>query len=215
MAAVFAEKGGVAAAAEEMMVLLECFYVLLTSPKRAGRIIMEQHTLAQAAMIVVVASLLSTLGGLSAQFLTGVSGILLALVYGLGAVFLWGLMAAVCHLFASLLGGTGEVRQFLKVLGFVDFLDVLLLPLYFLAALVDSAALFAGASLGIWLWKCALYVMAVQTVYAVSAGKALLILVLPFLVILAMLLLGGILGVSIVLDSFGGVLPGGWLPAQL
>lgn len=201
---------------EKVDSLLECLYALLTSPKQAMRAIMQQRSLLQAAAVVSLATVLSTMGGIAAPFFAAEAQWIIALVYVAGELFLWGLMAAVCHLLAVLLGGEGDVRQFMKVLGFVAFLDVLLAPLYFLAAVTDSAALFAGASLGIALWKYVLYVLAVQVAYNVSASKAVLILLLPFLALA--LLLAGIIVLAIAAGAsgpFDGVLPGDWRPAQL
>ena len=167
--------------------LYEMLYKLLTHPKAGLACIMEHANLRQAAVIVLVASLL----GISSNMNLSVGntfggGILLA--GGLAGVLSWLLATAVLHVSATLLGGKGDVRKLLLLLGFTSFVEIVLLPGYFMASLLASAAadlLVLGIS---FIWLLFLYLWSLQLVYGLPLARGLLTLFLSLLSVLCLLL---------------------------
>ena len=89
---------------------------------------------------------------------------------------------------ATLLGGKGDVRKLLLLLGFTSFVEIVLLPGYFMASLLASAAadlLVLGIS---FIWLLFLYLWSLQLVYGLPLARGLLTLFLSLLSVLCLLL---------------------------
>ena len=163
--------------------LYEMLYKLLTHPKAGLACIMEHANLRQAAVIVLVASLL----GISSNMNLSVGntfggGILLA------GVLSWVLVAAVFHVSATLLGGEGDVRKLLILLGFTSFVEIVLLPVYLVAALLASAAADLLVLLLSFVWLVVLYLWSLQLVYHLQLARAILVLCFPVVAAVCLLL---------------------------
>ncbi len=167
--------------------LYEMLYKLLTHPKAGLACIMEHANLRQAAVIVLVASLL----GISSNMNLSVGntfggGILLAGV--LAGVLSWLLVAAVFYVSATLLGGEGDVRKLLILLGFTSFVEIVLLPVYLVAALLASAAADLLVLLLSFVWLVVLYLWSLQLVYHLQLARAILVLCFPVVAAVCLLL---------------------------
>ena len=167
--------------------LYELLYKLLMNPKAGLACIMEQASLRQAAGIVLAASLLgiSSNVNLSAGNSFG-GGMLLA--GGLAGMRSWLLGAAVLHVSATLLGGAGDVRKLLILLGFISFVEIVLLPVYLVAALLASAAAELLVLLLSFVWLVVLYLWSLQLVYHLPTARAILALCFPLVATICLLL---------------------------
>ena len=167
--------------------LYELLYKLLTHPKAGLAAIMEHANLRQAAGIVLAASLLgiSSNMNLSAGNTFG-GGILLA--GGLSGVLSWLLVSAVLHVSATLVGGEGDVRKLLILLGFISFIEIALLPLYFMASLLASVAADLLVLLLSFIWLVVLYLWSLQLVYHLPTARSILALCFPLAAAICLLL---------------------------
>lgn len=177
--------------------ILETIYDLMLKPRLGFRDITETRSLKQGLLIIVFSTIITTLGMWSGSDFQ--SKIFLIIIQLFGSLFMWVISAAVFHLIAELLGGSGTVKQLLKATAFIAFLQILLVPVYLLAAFLPSngAAIIGIATFLISIWSIVLDVLAIQSVYNVSGAKATLIFLLPLLVFI-----GGIMLLFIVAGSF-------------
>lgn len=167
--------------------LLEVLYDLLLNPRRAFAEIAAATSLKQAALVVACSSLLAALSVLGGAF-NGSEKLLLVILQLFNSIFTWIFSVAIWQLFAELLGGTGAGKQLLKSIGFISFLQILIVPVYLVAVLVPDAGavLVAIAAVLVFVWSMALEIMAISAVHDISAAKAALVFFLPFLLFLAL-----------------------------
>ncbi len=182
--------------------LLETMYDLLLKPKKAMPEIMQAKSLKQSLLVVLFCTILTTWGGLTAGLFSGTSQIIIVFFDLIGSLFVWGATTAVWHLFAELIGGNGQIKQLLKLLGFIYFIDVLLMPIYLVAAVTSSAGLVVVATILVWIWKGVLSIFALKAVYDISSAKATLVFFLPFLIFLGVFLCSMLLAGSFMMTMF-------------
>ena len=181
--------------------LLDSAVGVLISPRKTLRSLAAHPRMAWAFVVVVVLSALSTIAeGPGADPTAGVPGapaapdgaaaaLYVTRIVG-GALLAAGLLAAgaaIVHALARLLGGAGEFRATVTVLGFATVPSALAIPAQLLPAL-PLDALVAGTlggliSVGLFVWVVILLVLGVRTAHRVSAGRAFAALVLPFVVL--------------------------------
>lgn len=167
--------------------LYELLYKLLVQPKAGLSDIMERGNLLQAAGLVLAGSMLGIISNMNLS--PGSSfGSCILVAGGLSGLLSWLLATAVLHVSATLLGGKGDVRKLLLLLGFTSFVEIVLLPGYFMASLLASAAadlLVLGIS---FIWLLFLYLWSLQLVYGLPLARGLLTLFLSLLSVLCLLL---------------------------
>lgn len=171
-----------------MGILLENIYDLLVRPKAALQEIISQRSLAQALQVLLFSMALAGMG-LYAGGMALPDQLLLLLLQAAFTVVFWALSGAVWHLLAELLGGGGTVKALLTALGFIYFLQLLIVPFYLLAAFAEGlgTALVILASAAIALWSAALQVLAIAVNYHLSAARALLVFFLPLIILAALI----------------------------
>ena len=182
--------------------LLETMYDLLFKPQKAMPQIMQVKSLKQSLLVVLFCTILTTWGGLTTGIFNGTSQIIIVFFDLIGSLFVWGATTAVWHLFAELIGGNGQIKQLLKLLGFIYFIDVLLMPIYLVAAVTSSAGLVVVATILVWIWKSVLSIFALKAVYDISSAKATLVFFLPFLILLGVFLCSMLLAGSFMMTMF-------------
>ena len=182
--------------------LLETMYDLLLKPKKAMPEIMQAKSLKQSLLVVLFCTILTTWGGLTAGLFSGTSQIIIVFFDLIGSLFIWGATTAIWHLFAELTGGSGQIQQLLKLLGFIYFIDVLLIPIYLVAAVTSSAGVVIVATILVWIWKAVLSIFALKAVYGISKAKAVLIFFLPFLIFVGLFLCSMLLAGSLMMTMF-------------
>ena len=182
--------------------LLETMYDLLLKPQKALSEIMQTKSLKQSLLVVLFCTILTIWGGLTTGLFSGTSQIVIVFFDMLASLFVWGAAAAIWHLFAELTRGHGQIKQLLKLLGFIYFIDVLLMPIYLVAAVTSSAGIIVVATILVWLWKGALSILALKAVYGISYAKAALVFFLPFLIFVGVFLCSMILAGSLMMTMF-------------
>lgn len=184
--------------------ILERFYDLMVKPRMAMGDIVKMCTVTQAVLIVMGSTLLCTLAFDEAIFANNAALIALQLLL---AVLAWGVGAAIWHMLASLAGADGSVRELLIGSGFAYFIQILLVPLYLLAAVLpngmQAAALLAIALIP--LWSAALIAIAISAVYQISLKKAVLIMIMPVLILIVLAMLAMIGLGSAIINMFDAV----------
>jgi hypothetical protein len=182
--------------------LLETMYDLLLKPQKAMLEIMQTKSLKQSLLVVLFCTMLTTWGGLATGLFSGTSQIIIVFFDMIGSLFIWGAAAAILHLFAELTGGCGQIKQLLKLLGFIYFIDVLLMPIYLVAAVTSSAGIVVVATILVWIWKGVLSIFVLKAVYDISSAKAVLVFFLPFLIFVGLFLCSMLLAGSLMMTMF-------------
>lgn len=178
--------------------LLETIYDLMVKPKVAIEEIIQTKSVLQAFQVVLISTILSTLAIYAGTF-EGTAKWFIVILQILSSVFVWGLSAAIWHLFAELLGASGSIKKLITAIGFVYFIQILIIPIYLLASFIPDigVALVAIATILFTIWSITLEIFAIGKVYSVSGAKATLILFLPVIIIFCL-----IIGVVIIASSF-------------
>ena len=182
--------------------LLETMYDLLLKPQKVMPEMMQMKSLKQSLLVVLFCTILTTWGGLTTGIFNGTSQIIIVFFDLIGSLFIWGATTAIWHLFAELTGGSGQIKQLLKLLGFIYFIDVLLMPIYLVAAVTSSAGIVIVATILVWIWKAVLSVFALKVVYGISQAKAILVFFLPFLIVVGVFLCSMLLAGSLMMTMF-------------
>lgn len=177
---------------------LETIYDLMMKPKVAFEEIIATKSVLQAFQVVFASTILSTLA-IYAGTVEGSTKWFIVILQILSSVFVWGLSAAIWHLFAELLGASGSVKKLLTAIGFVYFIQILVVPIYLIASFAPDigVALIAIATILFTIWSIVLEIFAISKVYSVSGVKATFILFLPVIIIFCL-----IISVVIVASSF-------------
>lgn len=115
-------------------------------------------------------------GGFLAPFV-----VIVSLLMGL---FGWVMGVAVLHLLAEFLGGSGSVRDLFATWGYIQLPRLFTVPAALLGAAV-SPLVQGIMSLLIALWVLYLEVIAVRSIYRLSTGRAVLALIIPYVVLFA------------------------------
>lgn len=182
--------------------LLETIYDLLVGPKTAFEEIVQTKTIGQAFWIVLFSNALIILAFFSGSMELGFK-IFLLLLQVVSGVLIWGVSTAVWHLLAELLGARGSVRELLVAVGFVSFIQILMIPVYLIAnvMLEGSEALLAIAGIVLMIWSSVLEIFAIQSVYRVSGAKAVLIFLLPVLIAIGLVVVTVVLAGSMIMTA--------------
>lgn len=119
------------------------------------------------------------------------------------SVLVWGVSTAIWHLLAELLGARGSVRELLVAVGFVSFIQILMIPVYLIAnvMLEGSETLLAIAGIALMIWSSVLEIFAIQSVYHISGAKAVLIFLLPVLIAIGLAVVTVVLAGSMIMTA--------------
>lgn len=125
-------------------------------------------------------------------------------VYPLTIVF-FAISVSVLHFLAELMGGKGQVLSLFSALAFVQILGVFSAVLkIFLTFLASSNTFFLlplGLAFGIW--QLILSIIAIREIYLVTTGRAMLVIFLPGIIIIAVVLYMIFTGVALLGPLFG------------
>lgn len=182
--------------------LLETIYDLLVSPRTAFEEILQTKTIWQAFWIVLFSNALIILAFFSGSMELGFKIFLLGLQV-VSSVLVWGVSTAIWHLLAELLGARGSVRELLVAVGFVSFIQILMIPVYLIAnvMLEGSETLLAIAGIALMIWSSVLEIFAIQSVYHISGAKAVLIFLLPVLIAIGLAVVTVVLAGSMIMTA--------------
>lgn len=185
-----------------MGILLENIYDLLVQPKTALRKIICLGTLGQALQILIFSVALTCLG-MYAGAVEGSGKLLIIFIQLIVSVVFWGVGSAVWHLLAELVGGIGSAKNLLIAMGFIYFLQILVLPFYLLAefAADTGVVLLMLASVAIAIWSISLQVIAISVNYNISTARAALVWFLPLLIFLGLIIVIGIAAGSFIMAA--------------
>ncbi|MEN6414839.1 MAG: Yip1 family protein [Veillonellales bacterium] len=173
-----------------MGMFFETLYDVLFHPSRAMREIAADKKLGQslaAFLLSVIIPLWAVYFGFKAAGMEKAIHVLI-LLQVIGSLLLWFVGAALWHLIAEILGGRGTAVGLLAALGFANIPRIFIVPLWVLAALMPQGIrplLMTVTGLAIAIWILALDVEAIRGAHVVSGSKAVLILLTPLLLIVA------------------------------
>jgi len=203
--------------------LLENIFGTLFTPVSTFRRMLEERTsVITAAIVVLIASVCSGVGGVLTQsvfisLLADFSGFepaglgLEEMIFSptasmtlsvVGGFISWVVIAGILHVVAKVLGGKGAFTEILVLMGFATLPNIFQAPIGLIAILSGClAGAFIALSLGsvLGIWVLILDVLAIREAHKFSTGRAIATLVLPFVVL--MLLVFIILVISIFLIS--------------
>lgn len=171
----------------------EVWYDMLFRPTDAIRYITRHRPVAGALVTFLSGTMLPLLAmELYGQDFLGSSltGILM-IFHILGGVLTWFLGTAVFHLTAEITGGTGSALGLFSAAGFTYLPRLFIAPLWLALALLPEAvrpACLGSGTFVVWLWTVYLDMKAIQENYDLSARKAVFVLILPLLAVLAAIL---------------------------
>ncbi len=169
--------------------VFDALYDVLFQPKIAMKMIAEQKKISQA-VIVFFLSLVIPLWALYFGMQDVGMSAMVPFVIGfkiVSSMLMWFMGAAVWHLIAEFLGGRGTGVGLFTTLGFAQFPQVFIVPLWVIAALLPvslKSIMMAIAALTIFSWSFFLTITAIKEVYEFSTAKAMLVMITPILVIL-------------------------------
>ncbi len=169
--------------------VFDALYDVLFQPKIAMQMIAEQKKISQA-VIVFFLSLVIPLWALYFGMQDVGMAAMVPFVIGfkiISSMLMWFMGAAVWHLIAEFLGGRGSGLGLFTTLGFAQFPQVFIVPLWVIAALLPvslKSIMMAVAALTIFAWSFFLTITAIREVYEFSTAKAMLVMITPILVIL-------------------------------
>lgn len=169
--------------------VFDALYDVLFQPKIAMQMIAEQKKISQA-VIVFFLSLVIPLWALYFGMQDVGMSAMVPFVIGfkiVSSMLMWFMGAAVWHLIAEFLGGRGTGLGLFTTLGFAQFPQVLIVPLWVIAALLPASLksiMMAVAALTIFGWSFFLTITAIKEVYEFSTAKAMLVMITPVLAIL-------------------------------
>jgi len=169
--------------------VFDALYDVLFQPKIAMQMIAEQKKISQA-VIVFFLSLVIPLWALYFGMQDVGMSAMVPFVIGfkiVSSMLMWFMGAAVWHLIAEFLGGRGTGLGLFTTLGFAQFPQVFIVPLWVIAALLPASLksiMMAVAALTIFGWSFFLTITAIKEVYEFSTAKAMLVMITPILAIL-------------------------------
>jgi len=177
--------------------ILETLVGVLARPASTIRSICEQRPIGWAISVYLVVGLVSTVVWIETGFLDlegmglpdlGMPVILVGtLVF---SVVMLVVFTGICHLSASLFGGKGSYAGLFSGFAFANLPGVFAAPLAVVGMLPVVGALLAGlGSFGVVVWSLVLSILAVRENYLVSTGRAVLIILLPFVALMVLGLL--------------------------
>ncbi len=121
----------------------------------------------------------------------------------------WVVGVAVLHLLAEFLGGSGRVRDLFATWGYIQLPRLFTVPAALLGTAV-SPFVQGTISLLIALWVFYLEVIAVRSIYRLSTGRAVLALIIPYVVlfvVLVVVLLALVFFILATMQDYGGGFP--------
>ncbi|KAF1085994.1 Yip1 domain protein [Sporotomaculum syntrophicum] len=109
------------------------------------------------------------------------------------SVIKWFFMAGLLHLLAELYGGNGTAKSVWVVYGAAGFPAVFMIPLQIGTSLLNAGGLYnfiAGLlTLGLYVWCVILLIIGLREVHQITTGRAALIVIMPWLILLLLLLI--------------------------
>jgi hypothetical protein len=187
---------------------LELVYDVLFHPSIALRVIAAERKVDYSFGAFLISLLIPVGGmyfGLQATFISGAVGFF-ALIEIIGSFLFWIVGASVLALIAEFFGGRGTVMGLLDATGFAHLPRVFFVPLSVLAFALPNGirTLFLGLSgIIIVFWTLALYVIAIREAYELSSVRAIMVLITPWLAMLAVGIMAFVFAGSVLLQ---------WLP---
>ncbi|MBP2650781.1 MAG: Yip1 protein [Firmicutes bacterium] len=185
---------------------IETIYDVLFKPMTALSKLAEERPLGQAVVVLLISLIIPALG---AYFVFSSAGFeklrnFILITQTIGYFLLWFLGAAILHLIAEIYGGKGTVIGLLVTTGFANLPHLLAVPFLVGTIFIQSSVmngLVALVSLVIFCWTLTLNVIALKEVYKISWAKAVLVLITPSMVIIALLIVFVILSLAAVLPE--------------
>jgi hypothetical protein len=165
---------------------LELLYDVLFSPAAAMRQIAARRTVGQAVaafLLSIVIPALAIYFAVQSSATARWTGALFAVAVCLRFA-MWFVGAAVLQLIAEFFGGRGSGLGLFAAIGFAHLPLIFMVPLAVAAMLLPSGAAppaLAAGGLALVFWVLALTVVAIQGAHELSAAKAVLVLLTPFL----------------------------------
>lgn len=169
--------------------LFEILYDVLFQPQVAMQAIAQKRNIGQAIVVFLISILIPIWAMYFGLQTTGMATMIHFLIgfKVFGSVLMWILGTAIWHLIAEFFGGKGTALGLFSTLGFSYFPQVLLVPLWILAALMPasvSTIIMALSAIGIVFWSLFLMIIGMKEVYQFSTTKAVLVMVTPILMVL-------------------------------
>ncbi len=169
---------------------IEIIYDVLFKPKAAMQYIAEKKLAGQAVIMFVIGMLVPVWA-----VYTGVKGTaglpalsIFFIFHVIGSFTFWVLSASVLAFIAELAGGRGTPVGLFSALGFSHLPRVIVMPLWVIASLMPAGiqqVCFGIIGVLIVMWTLTLHITALQGAYELSGAKAVLVLLAPLLVSIA------------------------------
>lgn len=167
---------------------MESLYDALFRPAAAMRQIAGQRLVGQglvafllSVLIPAVAAYFALRTGLMANFLP-----VILVVQTLGSLLFWFCGSAFLSLIAEFFGGRGTAMGLFAAMGFTHIPRLFAVPFFVFAMLLPgggSMVITGVTSLGIVFWTLTLDVLAIKGAYGLSGAKSVLVLITPFLML--------------------------------
>lgn len=202
---------------------LEIVYGVLFEPVRTMKKVAEKPPLTAALLTFTIISLLGSLMGLLAfskylsqgydaagidQLLPGAqvlvpAGLFIGLII---SYFKWFCYSAIINLVAELLGGRGSARGVFAAFGLAGLPLILIIPFQFLAYWYGTGVFAVTAVLMlVWLvlgiWSGIIFVIGIREVHALSTGRSVLVLLIPWMALVLLLVLS-VIGLVALFSAF-------------
>lgn len=169
---------------------IEIIYDVLFKPKAAMQYIAEKRLAGQAVIMFIIGMLVPVWAVFSS--VKGTAGMpalgFLFLCHVIGSFTFWVLSASLLAFIAELAGGRGTPVGLFSALGFSHLPRVVVMPLWVVASLLPAGiqeVCFGLIGVLVVVWTLALHVTALQGAYVLSGAKAVLVLMTPLLVSMA------------------------------
>jgi hypothetical protein len=175
--------------------ILDTFIGVLARPTSTIRSVCQQRPIGWAIIVYLAVSLITTVAWVEPGMLEklglpalGMPAILVGgLIYNFVSLVIF---TAIYHVVASVLGGRGRYWGVFCGSAFAALPAIFVAPLAVIGLLPIVGALLSGlGTLGVVVWSFVLTILAVRENYLVSTGRAILIVFLPLVVLMALVLL--------------------------
>lgn len=166
----------------------ENWYDVLFNPADAMQTVAaeQRKTRALLSLLIGIMPLWAAYFAINGQ-ISELSGAIMGL-HILGEAVIWVCGTALLHVVSALIGGRGEVTGLLCTLGYVALPQLFLIPIIMIAQCLPAGFSVFTIAAGIavlTLWSFSLKVLAIRSCYGFTTAKSLLVLLTPFLVLLA------------------------------
>lgn len=168
---------------------LELLYDLVVKPRQTLECIKETASLGHAALILLLCSILNSLGLFSGDISIFLKSFLL-LLFVIYTLANWVITVGILHGMAHLVGGHGSYKDMLKLAGFSSFITLFMVPCYLIDLFSPDlgALLFCVVGVLLFLWSVLLSILSISINYGLSVFRAALAYSLPLAFLAAVVL---------------------------